>query len=174
MGNTLLDENLVRIYFHLDPEDWHGRPNEGLWAEPLNQTSSVDIFRLRNSPFFAKCVSFEDIVRAVPRPDGGHGLEYAGVIDHSGHSTYMLLVPPNQQNNFEIYWKRLECLDCTFESTSIQISLGPRTLYSVDVPHLTDIHAVYSILDDGESNGIWVFQEGYVGHKFESSRNTQS
>jgi Domain of unknown function (DUF4265) len=155
-----------RLYFDLDSKDWHGRPNEGLWAERIEGTTTPT-YRLMNSPFFAREVSFLDTVRAVPRIDG-RGLQFAGVVDRSGHSTYMILVPPNS-SKFDKYWKKLQKHGCTFESKTMDISGGKRILYSVDVPDTADIYDVYSTLDDGEKSNVWMFQEGHVGHKLKSN-----
>ncbi len=163
----MMKTDLRRIYFRLDPAKWHGRPNEGLWAEPLERASIGAAFRLRNSPFFARGVSFLDIVRAVPSSDGAR-FEFAGVIDHSGHSTYMILEAP-ECLEFEAYWSALGKLGCTYESTTIATSTGPRTLYAVDVPDSTDIYTVYEVLTKGEQDKVWVFQEGHLGHKLKST-----
>jgi len=160
MSNAADQKHLLRVYFNLDHEDWHGRPNEGLWTEPVGAPASV--FRLRNSPFFARGVSFLDLVRAVPRPDSGQ-LEFVEVIGRGGHSTYMLLVPP-ESRDFGEAWAKLARLGCTYESMSIHLSIGHRTLYAVDVPASSDVHAVHSVLRDGERDGVWLFQEGHFGH----------
>jgi hypothetical protein len=118
---------------------------------------------LENSPFFVRGVSYHDIVRVIPSNDGS-GLEFAGVIDRSGHSTYMLLVLPIS-SSFDEYWKRLENLGCTYESGTIGTAHGERLLYSVDVPAESDVYQVYPILEEGERTGVWLFQEGHVGHK---------
>lgn len=157
---------LTKIRFQLDPNDWHGLPSETLWAEAVSGATAGSAFRLRNSPMFVCGVSFLDIVRGAARADG-EGFEFAGVIDHSGHSTYMLLVPTICPS-FEEYWKRLQDLGCTFESKSIKTAWGDRILYAVDVPAETDIYAVYSIFSEGERENIWIFQEGHVGHKLRS------
>jgi hypothetical protein len=160
------DSSLTRIYFLLDPTDWHGRDNEGLWAEPLERATLGAAFRLRNSPFFFRGVSFLDIVRAAPSSDGQR-FEFAGVIDHSGHSTYMVLARP-ECPEFEVYWSGLKKLGCTYESATMETSLGPRMLYSVDVPAAADIYAVYENLTKGEEDKVWMFQKGHVGHKLRS------
>src|SRR5258708_17788803 len=109
-----------------------------------------------NTPMFARGVSFLDVLRAKARTDG-EGLEFAGVIDHSGHSTYMILSPPTCPS-FEEYWQRLQNIGCTFESKSIKTALGHRILYAVDVPAETDTYVVYSILSEGDGHGVWMFQ----------------
>ena len=39
-------------------------------------------------------------------------------------------------------------------------------LLAVDVPPDTDINVVYTLLDKGEKDGIWSFEEGHCGHSF--------
>jgi hypothetical protein len=80
-----MNQNYIKIRFLLDTADWHGFPSERLWAEPI-WDGTKKIFRLMNSPFYARGVSFLDIVDVVPAADGS-GLVYAGTIEKSGHST---------------------------------------------------------------------------------------
>ena len=35
---------------------------------------------------------------------------------------------------------------------------------AVDVPPKADIYEVYSLLEAGEQNGVWEFDEGHCGH----------
>jgi hypothetical protein len=151
----------VKVRFDLDESDWHGRPNETLWAKPV-ESPNQDVYQLMNSPLFAKGISFLDLVRTRPTNEDLI-FEFVEVTNHSGHSTYMLLVPPDQ-GEFERCWHELEQHGCSYESKSLTVSLGSRVLYSVDVPPNSDITAVYSILDKGESEGVWMFQEGHMGH----------
>lgn len=154
---------LQKIRIHISPGQWHGRPSETLWAEPVEETGSSATFRLRNSPFFAEGVSFLDMVSAQP-DRYGDGLEFAGVIERSGHSTYLILVPADSAD-FEESWKVLEDLGCSYESKTLATKGGKKMLYAVDVPREANLDAVYEILSDGERNGVWTFQESHVGHK---------
>jgi hypothetical protein len=69
-------DELTKVRFQLDPNDWHGRPSETLWAEVVSGATVGGAFRLRNSPMFVRGVSFLDIVRGAPRADG-EGFELA-------------------------------------------------------------------------------------------------
>jgi Domain of unknown function (DUF4265) len=158
-----MDEGNVRVYFQLNPEDWHGHASEGIWAEPINTSSSGLIYRLINSPFFARGISYLDVVRVKPRSDNAVGVEFAGVIAYGGHSSYMILVPPDSPG-FAALWKQLEELGCTYEWTPIDLSIGPRNLYAVDIPESTDIYKACSILEAGRDEDVWLFQEGHCGH----------
>jgi Domain of unknown function (DUF4265) len=161
---------LRKIRFYINPTEWHGRPSETLWAEPVDKTASSATFRLRNSPFFAEGVSFLDIVGTKPDRDGD-GLEFAGVIERSGHSTYLILVPADSID-FAENWKVLEDLGCSYESKTLAMKGGKKILYAVDVPPGADIDAVYESLSDGERNGVWTFQESHVGHKLKRANPT--
>jgi len=160
---------LRKIRFHISPAEWHGRPSETLWAEPVEETAPATTFRLRNSPFFAEGVSFLDMISAKPDRDGD-GLEFAGVIERSGHSTYLILAPAGSAN-FAKNWNVLQALGCTYESKTLSTKEGEKILYAVDVPPDADIYAVYEALSDSERNGVWTFQEGHVGHKLQGENN---
>ena len=157
--------NLTKVFFDLDPTDWHGSAGERLWAEYVGDTPDGRALRLSNSPFFTRGVSFLDIVAATETEYDDYKFER--VLDRSGHSTYMLLVPPDSKR-FMAFWTRLNGLECTYESATITTSLGERTLYSVDVPPSADIYAVYEILEESEKSEAWMFQEGHVGHELKA------
>jgi hypothetical protein len=54
----------------------------------------------------------------------------------------------------------LKAMGCDWEKT--QFNGGE--LYALDIPPEVDIHEVYEVLETGQSNGSWLFGEGYVGH----------
>jgi hypothetical protein len=156
-----LTEICAKIRFNLDPNDWHSATAERIWAEPVGEDIE-HAFRLMNSPFYARGVSFLDIVRAEEAHDGT-GLEYAGTIRRSGHSTIWLLVPLGS-SKFAEHWDLLHSKDCTYESTTMDTQLGMRTLYSVDVPTTANFDEIRSILEEGHRQGVWIFQVGHQGH----------
>jgi Domain of unknown function (DUF4265) len=162
------NKSLVRVYFELNAEEYHGGGLEGIWAEPFETSPSGTVYRLLNSPFYAKGISYQDIIRTAPRFDGGEGQMFAGVIEHSGHSTYMILVP-SEFAEFDVFWKKLEELGCTYEYAGIkETGLGHNKLYSINVPKTSDIFKVYEILEEGERKRAWLFQEGFCGHDVNS------
>lgn len=147
------DDGLVRIVFELDASKWHGNARERLWAEPVGSGR----YRLRNTPFFAFGVSFEDIVFSEER-DGE--IFFAGTSIAGGHSTYrLMLLVKRTDDSFLKYWQPLQSLGCTFEEGIV---------LAVDVPPSTDVHEAYRLLDAGEVAGIWSFEEGHCGHHVDS------
>lgn len=148
------DARLVKINFPLPEEDHaHGVEAENLWAKPLSDGG----YRIENTPFYAYGVSFQDIVAA--EEDGGR-LVYRGVQSRSGHSTYRILIQNPEgykDSNFKVAWVPLADLGCTFE-------VAKSRWLAIDVPALTDVFAVYALLEEGERSGLWTFEEGHCGH----------
>lgn len=153
----------IKICFRTDPADWHGSENEFLWARPLGRVEETDVFELQNSPFYVRGVSYLDVVRTI-NIDGL--FEFAGVVARSGHSTYRIIFEEGLAAS-EAWWDKLQNLGCTYESGEFQ----QKKLFSVDVPESAEIYAVYDILEQGESSGVWIFEEGHVGHPLGHSRS---
>jgi len=150
---------LIKVRFELDANDWHSATAERLWAEPLAGVEQP-VFRLQNSPFYALGIAYLDIVEAIPDEDP-QTYAFKAVVERSGHSTYMLLLKEHDSLGAS-YWERLASVGCSYESTRMASAIGPRLLYSVDVPATTNLQEVYLILKQGEGDGAWLFQEGYA------------
>ena len=143
---------MARVTFELEPNAWHGHATERLWAERVGS----DTYRLRNSPFYAKNVSFGDIVTAEQTDDGQ--LLFTGTALRGGHSTYRIVpaVAPST-DRFTEFWAPLRERGCSYEGVEGK-------LLSADVPPRADIHEVYRLLQAGEDAGVWDFEEGHCGH----------
>lgn len=149
MANDSQDSiNLQQVTFNLVPLSLHGSASETLWAEPIGNNA----FRLRNTPFYVYGVSAEDIVLAL-RSDGI--LIFDSVIQHSGHSTYRIIVQDTMR--FRDFWTPLQSLGCTYEE-------GQGGLFAIDVPPDADIYAVFKHLEAGEKSMVWGFEEGHCSH----------
>ena len=133
------------------PESIVGDSVETLWAEEVPGG-----YRLLNSPWLAKGLSYLDLVEAAPGPDGL--LQIIGKIGTAGHSTYRLLIEDDA--DWELHWERMQSLGCTYEES---LENGFR-LFAVDVPPACDIHVAYTLMEAGESAGAWQFEEGDVNH----------
>ena len=162
-----MPDSYTRIRFNLNREDWHGETAEILWAEPVGSKGS-GVFRLMNSPYYARGVSYLDIVRAEEAPDG-LGLDYAGTVEPSGHSTVWLQAPNTPE--FARHWQKLHSMGCTYEGLNMSTVGGKRTLYSVDVPPEADLDEIVAILEEGDRNGAWLWQ---IPHEGQGSPSTPS
>jgi Domain of unknown function (DUF4265) len=143
---------LVKITFPLELGAWHGFATERMWAQKVSDNR----YRLRNSPYFARGVSFEDVVFAELDPQ--EELIFTGVSLRSGHSTYRIVLKFELDSlQFREHWAPLEKDGCTFEGAR-------EKLLAVDVPPRADIYGVYALLQRGENAGAWEFEEGHCGH----------
>jgi Domain of unknown function (DUF4265) len=144
------EQGLVKVIFDLSKDNG---PNatESLWAERVGDST----FRLRNVPVFAYGFSEQDVVKVEER-DGS--LFVTGAEARGGHSTYRIYLPTDTTDEkFALDWKPLENLGCTYERAN-------RRIIAIDVPPSADVYAVYAVLENGEKDGRWEFEEGYCGH----------
>src|SRR5271165_4864782 len=139
----------VGIMFHLDPENEQGIKTETVWAEPIG----LGRFRIANSPFYVFGVSSEDVVSA--REIDGR-LVFQDVTSKGGHSTYRVFLNNDRtiySPEFKKLWAPISELGATFENANDHF-------VAVDIPKGKDIHAIYELLEQGEVDELWSFEEG--------------
>lgn len=143
------DAPAFKMTIPLAANAWHGFGTETVWVEGLSDGT----LRLKNTPFFAKGLSYLDVVDVKIEDDE---LLFSGVRQRGGHSTYRLILEDAATEvQFAERWKALAALGCTYES------FADLRLYAVDVPSAGAVKAVYQLLRAGESDGIWDFEEGH-------------
>jgi hypothetical protein len=138
----------VKVQFFVDPDDQRGVKTENLWAEEV----APGRFRILNNPFFLFGVSADDIVEAK---QAGDGLRFQKVVSRGGHSTYRLFLRGARTINepsFRTYWQPISNLGATFENAD-------NYFVSVDIPPGKDVAAIYELMEKGEKDGIWTFEE---------------
>lgn len=154
MGRAREEEELWKVLIPLPDDAWHGQVSETVWAETL----PTGHFRLRNVPFYARGLSFGDVV--ATRETEESPCTFDRVIERSGHSTYRIRLSEAvslEDLTFDRYWQPLEAEGCTYER-------GTERLIAVDVPDHAHIHRVYELLAKGEEAGAWSFEEGHCAH----------
>jgi hypothetical protein len=154
-----MTQSWARVLFELDPAYWPGPGGETLWAEPIASSEWMN-FRLMNSPFHVRGVSYRDVVRATPI-EQSDVFRFEKVIERGGHSTYMIIID-GPSPRVDAYWNLLRSMGCSYESATVHWEGEKRKLYSVDVPPSADVHEVYDILERGENDKVWIFQEGHA------------
>ncbi|HEX7687943.1 MAG TPA: DUF4265 domain-containing protein [Burkholderiaceae bacterium] len=149
---------MEKVRFKLDSEDWHGHSLERMWAKEVLGSDRLTLFQVQNSPFFAKGVSFLDVVSVLRDEDGEYVFDE--VVEKSGHSTLILLVPIESKAAFYAdCWPEAETLGCTYESGEIELSFGLAEMLSVDVLPTADRHTVRDWLVAGERASVFHYQE---------------
>ncbi|KAA8996315.1 DUF4265 domain-containing protein [Stenotrophomonas cyclobalanopsidis] len=115
---------------------------------------SNDVFVLDNIPFYAYGVSCGDVVTVRCIDDG---LVFVAVAERGGHSTYRVKMAASAMHDtFLARWAELERLGCSYEGSNV----NNRLLYALDVPPGAPLNKIYKILEQGEADGVWDFEEG--------------
>jgi hypothetical protein len=149
-------DGLVKVTFNLPDKDGTFA-TESLWAEPIGD----GLYRLRNVPFYVRGFSEQDTVKAEEHEGR---LLVRSIVERGGHSTYRIFLPEQTtEEQFVKDWISLGELGCTYERAT-------RRLIGIDVPPDADVYAVYDVLEKGEKNGLWEFQEGHCGHPLRRSQ----
>src|SRR5205807_8458545 len=83
-------EELPEIYIRLHKDELGYPPKEWeqLKAEP---TEKPDVFRIKNIPFYARGVAWEDEV-SVTKSEEGYYPAFSSVVKRSGYSTVRLMI----------------------------------------------------------------------------------
>ena len=149
-----MTDETIKIRIEL-AEGWHGYESEGIWCEPLKD----GLYRVRNIPFYAYNISLDDIVSANIKE--GDGRLFVDAINKpSGNHVYRCMVKRDESGNSQIHFDKINAMECFYE-TAIH---GNFELFAIDVPRDADVNAVYDILEEGEADGSWDFEEAnYAG-----------
>jgi hypothetical protein len=133
-----------------DEDGWPPQTVETLWAVDLGD----DLYKLENTPFFARGVAYNDVVSA----ERSHGeLLFKEVVRPSGHTTVRIIFR-------DLDVKRETCTALegkggTWEGSPIE------TLISVDVPPSVRYADIRQFLDEGTRAEQWDYEEGCLGQE---------
>lgn len=152
MDHTRSNEDLLKVKVALSPGDWHGGDSEWIWAERSSANSAI----VRNIPFFAKGISFGDLVR-LEYPDGIPTV--AGVLKAGGHSTYRIIAFNGKDDD------RVKQLLRKLNENGCEFEVATSKLIAIDVLPKADIYKVYDFMSRAEAEGYIDFQEGHCGHE---------
>lgn len=152
-----MTNDMVKITIPLPDDNLAGAATESVWAEPRGEST----YKIKNVPFYALGISYEDIVEAEPK-DGI--LTFKRVAQHSGHSTYRIYASKGRQQPEVLgLLEQLNKLQCTYEAAN-------QKLVGIDVPPEANIYEVYDLLEQAENKGVIDFQEGHCGHPIQGSQ----
>src|SRR5947207_2894251 len=147
----------LEISLPLDRDSWHGRSSESIWTTLLqglgDRTNVKAIVEVENIPFFSKSISLGDKLcldfnTGVPVVDA--------VVERGGHSTYRIFVEtPTIEASHML--ERLKAMGCH----RVNARFNGGELYAIDIPPEVDLDDAYEILDKGQREQTWTFEEGY-------------
>jgi hypothetical protein len=136
-----------RVAFRLTPDEEGFPPGdwEHLWADAVGANE----YRLDNTPFFARGVSYRDVVRTVR--DGDFNV-FQEVVRAGGHSTIRVIL--TEAESAAGFVARLSEMGYPVESSHIP------GYVAVDVPSSSSRSDLVEYLDQGESEGLWEYEIG--------------
>jgi Domain of unknown function (DUF4265) len=121
---------------------------ESVWAE-----REGEFYRIKNSPFFAPNISYNDLVRV--EIDEGE-LYFDELIKPSGHSTIHIII--YEMSNFNQIIMDIEKLNCSWEGSHLD------NYISVDVPSEVDYSKLKNYLENKSKEGKIGFKEACLAH----------
>jgi hypothetical protein len=149
----------VRFRLERDEDGWPPAESEGLWAVPLGG----GVFRIDNTPWFARDVAADDHFRA--EPDAG-GLLWAGERLHwSGNCTIRIIplsegpLAGNQQAVLDLFLP----MGASGEGYGSALNIVALT-----VPPEADLRAIKRALQRGEAEGSWAYEESSISGEWAS------
>jgi hypothetical protein len=145
------DPTHVKIGFHLD-QDEDGYPpitRENLWAVDLGNGR----YRIDNIPFYVRGISDGDVISAKMEEDGR--LVFFELVEASFNSTFRLIV--SDESETPKVRKMFRELDCPSELVS-------HGLISIHIPGSIVMKPIATLIEQGEENGWWGFEEGALRH----------
>jgi Domain of unknown function (DUF4265) len=122
---------------------------EWIWVEP----SQNGTFKVLNIPLYAYGVSYLDEVSLTKN---GSIYKFDKVANKSGNHNYRILLRNGvERAKFENRWPAFASQGCEYES-----SKDPEDVFGINVPPQSDVNAVYALLEDGQNDRVWYFDEG--------------
>ncbi|MFF3109016.1 DUF4265 domain-containing protein [Kitasatospora sp. NPDC057904] len=147
-------ENHVKVHYPLDVDEngWPPVGVESLWAEDLGDGT----VRVANAPWFAQGVASGDVVRVEVDDDGVRWAEET--VDASDHCTIRLIVLQDggSAGARQSVLDEFQRLGATGEGVE---RFG---MVALDVPPSADLPGIRALLERGDAEGRWDWEEGCV------------
>lgn len=149
MSKNFEDAKYEKVMFRLQrdadgypPDDW-----ESLWAYEVEP----GLYSIDNVPFFARGVSWGDVVSVERVADELHFKE---VVRPSRHSVIRVIVYDSSKAA-EMHDK-LKAMKCETEQSHLP------SLLTVDCPPTADLGKIRAFLEEGEADGRWTYEEASI------------
>lgn len=139
------DHKKVRFTY---PNSDGGTEVESMWA-----IERADGYEIDNIPFYVTSLAVGDLVAARRDEDGL--LWFTQMTKPSGHSTIQILFA--HEKDVASFRSQLDQLGCTSEKSDIP------ELIAVDIPPAVKYEKIKSVLDEGEREGKFEYQEACLG-----------
>jgi hypothetical protein len=157
MHSETSNEGLEKVWIELRKEWGWPYATESMWAKKLGD----NLYALRNVPFYAYGLSYDDRLQTVIRDKLRHVIK---VVDRGGHSTYRIFAGLGRHNPaVNSLLERIHGSGCEIEAANDKH-------VAIDIPPEVDVFRIYDLLDEAEKQGLWEFEEGHCGHPVSGRR----
>jgi hypothetical protein len=148
----------VRFVLERDEDGWPPAESEGLWAEPVGG----DLYRLDNTPWFARGVAAADLIEAKPDADGM--LSFVQIRGRGGR----IVVRVIPRDDGPLGGDRQGVLD-VFQPLGVGAEgmSSPVNMVALDIGPGASLSSVKSLLVTGESDGRWYYEEGCISDEWQ-------
>ena len=135
-----MEPNHAKIGIETKYDDSDEIEVEFLWADHLEGNR----YQLKNFPFFAYGVSFNDIVEAEIKYDDDPFPYFTKVLEKSGHRTIRMILdePAKESTRSKNILSQLESMDCGYEGSNGEV------YFVINVQPHCDYYAVRDFLKD--------------------------
>ena len=147
----------VRFALERDQYGWPPAESEGLWAEPIEG----NLYRLDNTPWFARGVAADDVIEA--QPDANGVLWFVQVRERGGR-TVVRVIP---RDDGPLGGDRQGILE-VFGPLGVEAEgmASPVNMVALDIGPDAPLSAVKSLLVTGESDGRWFYEVGCISDEW--------
>ena len=155
MQQNLYKEGYVHVIFPLS-KDVDGYPpvdNERMWAKKIDE----NVFRVENTPFYVRGISFGDLVEAKEISESVYG--YIKLYKHSGYSTFRIHVGGDNIDKSKYVDSLLEKLKSFGCSTEGQ---DDNNLIAVNIPQEAPLQKVAEYLNSEYKLGLLDYEEACI------------
>jgi hypothetical protein len=155
-------DDQVKVRFRLDrqDEDWPPVESEGVWATP----SGAAEYRLDNVPWFARGIAFGDLVSATPDEDGVLWVDRQ--VEWSGRYTIRVIPLGDRPSEDEC-----RAVIDAFQPLGAECEGGLPAfkIVALDIPPTARLAEIKTLLDDGQADGRWGYDEGCIDSRWRES-----
>lgn len=158
---TSISGNHVKVRFRtdMDEDGWPPAPVESLWAVNLGDGTA----RLDNTPWFVHGVACGDIVEVEPDSEGA--LWAGETVRRSENCTIRLIVVKDNGSAAA----RQSVLEAFHKLGTTGEGIERYGMVALDVPPEADLRRIRSLLEHGEAEEWWQWEEGCVTAAWKST-----
>lgn len=158
---TNISDAHVKVHFRLevDEDGWPPASVESLWAVDLGDGT----VRLDNTPWFVRGVASDDVIRVDVDDEG---LRWAGETVHRSENCTIRLILLKDGGSAAA---RQGVLETFHRLGTTGEGIERFGMVALDVPPEADVPQIRTLLEHGEAEGWWEWEEGCVTAAWEAS-----